>query len=128
MDKTKQAEWTLWLNARAAKYWAEYRLVFSILHAFECPKIILNNRLSSTAGRNHPEENKIDLGTKFLAHSKEYATIIHTEILPHEMAHQIDYNLNGWPIGNRWHRDEWKVIMVKIGQKPERCHSMDLKK
>lgn len=106
----------------AESLWAEYCEIFPQLVKFDCPKIVYNNRFRSTAGVCYAWQNKIELASKFMLNNrKEMLTVI----LPHEMAHQIDFNLNGDP-SPYWHRPAWKLIMVKIGQNPARCHSMKI--
>jgi len=33
--------------------------------------------------------------------------------------------LNGDPMG-KWHRESWKITMIKIGQSPARCHNLNV--
>ena len=123
MDNAKRTEWTNYLNRRAKALWLEYCEIFPRLVKFDCPEISLNARLKKTAGRNFVEENKIELAVCFLE-TKANAENVVNVILPHEMAHQIDFNLNGQPVGNRWHGKNWQIIMIKIGQEPNTYHSM----
>ena len=103
--------------------WDSYTEIFPALVKFDCPKIVLNNRLSRCAGRSFQELNKIDLGGKFFVkHSYNMLNVI----LPHELAHQIDYNLNGWYDRKSHHGKPWVDIMVKIGQNPAAYHTMEL--
>lgn len=125
MDKINQEKWRAFLQNRTNTLWAGYTLIWPNLGPV--PAIHINMRLSATAGQAHVEKNVIDMAGKFLWKSKEFAQEMISVILPHELAHQIDYNLNSWPDGNKWHGNQWKVIMVKIGQNPIRCHRMDLK-
>ena len=113
------------MQAHTVAYWNQYTKIFGPV-INKCPTIRLNNRFTSTAGCCYPWEFRVDLGTKFLLHSKAFYNEMVRVTLPHELAHQIDYYLNGDPDG-KWHRQEWKNIMVRIGQKPDRCHKMDLK-
>jgi predicted SprT family Zn-dependent metalloprotease len=48
------------------------------------------------------------------------------EIMVHEIAHQVDYNLNGVPAGNRWHGKTWQDIMLNYGVEPNTYHDMEL--
>ena len=125
MDKTKQEEWRIYLQNRTATLWAGYTRIWPNLGVV--PAIKINMRLSATAGQNRYDQNVVEMAGKFLNRSKEFGQEMVNVILPHELAHQIDYNLNGVPDGNKWHGNQWKVIMVKIGQNPARCHRMDLK-
>ena len=111
------------LQQLAQNYWDEYCEIFPALVKFDCPTITLNGRLSKCAGRNTCENNSIELGTKFFAkHSYNMLTVI----LPHEMAHQIDWDLNGWYDRKPHHGKAWIEIMVKIGQNPDPYHTMTL--
>lgn len=111
------------LQSLANALWDQYCEVFPKLVRHDCPTIVLNNRFTRTAGCNHCDDNRIDLGVKFFAkHAKNMVGVI----LPHEMAHQIDYNLNGWHDGKKHHGKQWRDIMIKLGQKPAPYHSMEL--
>lgn len=110
------------LQSIAESLWLEYCEIFPKLVKFDCPKIVLNNRLSATAGRCFSWKNEIDLASKFfIKHKAEMLRVI----LPHELAHQIDVNLYG-AYNRDYHRQSWKTIMVKIGLPPDRCHNMKL--
>ena len=112
------------LQTITANYWDTYCEIFPKLIKFDCPEIRLSKRLTSTAGRNHFEENYIILGSKFLAQFEHNMLNI---ILPHEIAHQIDYNLNGWHYRKTYHGAQWCAIMGRVGQNPLPYHSMELK-
>ena len=71
------------------------------------------------------EDNIIHLGGKFLTQFKSNMLRV---ILPHEMAHQMDWNLNGWHDRKPFHGAKWIEIMCRIGQAPNAFHSMELKK
>jgi len=107
------------------KLWDEYCEIFPSLVRFDSPKIVINNRFTKCAGCNRTENNQIDLAGKFLAQFPENMTRV---ILPHEIAHQIDFNLNGWYDRKPHHGKQWIEIMVRIGQAPNPYHSMVLKK
>lgn len=111
------------LQQLAQNLWDDYCETFPKLVKFDCPKVTLNGRLSKCAGRNTCETNSIELGTKFFT---KHATNMIAVILPHEMAHQIDWNLNGWYDRKPHHGKQWIEIMVKIGQEPNPYHSMVL--
>lgn len=111
------------LQNLAERLWESYCEIFPALVKFDCPKVTLNGRLSRCAGRSFQELNKIDLGTKFFA---KHADNMLNVILPHELAHQIDYNLNSWYDRKPHHGKQWQEIMVKIGQNPAAYHNMEL--
>jgi hypothetical protein len=109
------------IQAEATKIWVRYTNIYIGLAGFQKPTIKLNGRLTKTAGRCFMETNYIDLGTKFF--ERNYARMFE-EILVHEIAHQVDYNLNGAPKGNRWHGRTWQQIMLNYGAVPNTYHDM----
>ena len=92
--------------------WLDYILLFPKLVKFDAPKIQLSNRLTATAGYNRSENNLIVLGSKFIA---AFPEMMICETLPHEIGHQIDYNINGWAKGRKHHDKYWVAVMEKIG-------------
>jgi predicted SprT family Zn-dependent metalloprotease len=111
------------VTQRADKVWHDFTLLYPQLIRFNKPTIQLNGRFTKTAGRCWMETNHIEIGTKFvIAHYDQ----IMGETIPHEIAHQIDFNLNGTPRGNRWHGPTWQRIMQSYGLPPETYHSMDV--
>ena len=111
------------LQQIAEMLWEEYCEIFPELVKFDCPKIELNGRFTVTAGCNSWEDNTVILGKKFF---KKFSRNMVRVILPHELAHQIDYNLNHLGNVKTYHGKTWKEIMIKIGQKPLPCHSMEI--
>ena len=112
------------LQRIANAYWETYCEIFPALVKFDCPTIKINNRFTKCAGRNLTEDNLIELGGKFIA---QFPDNMLTVILPHEIAHQIDYNLNGWYTRKPHHGRDWQIIMHKIGLPADPYHSMELK-
>ena len=105
----------------AETYWQEYCEILPALVKFDCPKIVLNNRFTKCAGSNHSDDNIVHLGAKFF---RKFSRNMITVILPHELAHQIDHDLNRPEFGSKHHGAAWKNIMVKIGQNPAAYHNM----
>ncbi len=102
--------------------WNKYKILFPELTG-DCPNIILSNRLTKTGGYNQSELNSITLGNKFFKNNMD--TMLNV-ILPHEIAHQIDYNLHGWTKGRKHHNTNWCGIMMIIGLDPNPYHNMEL--
>lgn len=123
MDKQKQAKLTQMVQGTAGVLWAEYCGIFTTLRVYPCPKIILNNRFTKTAGCCYQDQNIIHIATKFL---EKYPHNILTEILPHELAHQIDFNLYGLSEKRCGHGIHWQRIMITIGLEPSKYHSLVL--
>lgn len=110
------------IQVYANNLWAGYKKLFPELKG-DCPKIILSNRLTRSGGYNRSEENTVTLGNKFFANNRE--TMLNV-ILPHELAHQIDYNIFGWYKGRKHHNKEWCGIMMILGLEPDPYHTMVL--
>jgi predicted SprT family Zn-dependent metalloprotease len=121
--KTIQAQQAAWLNAHTAQLWEGYCEIFPRLVRYNPPKIVLNNRLTKTAGRCFQELNVIDLGAKFFPKNK--AEMLRT-ILVHEIAHQIDFNLYGISEKKCGHGKKWCEIMVQLGLEPNKYHSLTI--
>jgi hypothetical protein len=51
-----------------------------------------------------------------------------TIILPHEIAHQVDYNLFGTSEEKTGHGIMWQSIMLDYGLEPTPYHMMDIKR
>jgi predicted SprT family Zn-dependent metalloprotease len=98
------------------------------LSKFNPPVIELNGRLYRTAGRCHQEDNVIELGTKFFEYSIEYRDIMTEIILPHEIIHQVDYNLFGLSEAKCGHGKKWQEIMINYGLEPNPFHKMEIKR
>ena len=110
------------INLYAQKLWASYKKIFPELKG-DCPEIILSNRLTKTGGYNQSEDNTVTLGNKFFANNRHAMLTI---TLPHELAHQIDYNLHGWYKGKKHHGSNWCGIMMILGLEPDPYHHMEL--
>ena len=111
------------IQALAESLWEEYCEIFPRLVRFDCPTITRNNRFTRTAGCCYQPDNRIDLGSKFFA-KNERAML--TVILPHELAHQIDYDLNGDSEKKCGHGKAWCDIMLKIGLPANPYHSLEI--
>ena len=90
---------------------------------FDAPKIVLCNRLTRTAGKCYQEENRIHLGNKFFANNHREMML---QILPHEIAHQADFNLFGLSEKNCGHGKNWCKIMVKLGLPANKYHALTI--
>ena len=101
--------------------WAKFVKLFPKLASFPEPSIRINNRLSSTAGRCFYESNEIDISSKLFAIDPQE---ILNQTVPHEVAHQVAYNL----FGDTGHGAAWKQCMVAYGLEPARCHSIGQEK
>jgi predicted SprT family Zn-dependent metalloprotease len=118
MDKT-----LILINRKADAVWLEFCEIYPRLIRLDRPVIIANNRFTKTAANCEVENNRINFGMKFMP---KFENEMLNVILPHEIAHQIDYILHGLPTGNRWHGKTWQEIMVKYGLPPNAYHTMEI--
>jgi predicted SprT family Zn-dependent metalloprotease len=114
------------MTKEAKKIWRLMQHKLPELKQFDCPEIILNNRLRSTAGRCWMQSNKIDIATKYLMHSQAYQIYVLKIILPHELAHQADFNVFGESELACGHGKNWQFIMTKVLNLPaNKYHKME---
>jgi predicted SprT family Zn-dependent metalloprotease len=89
------------------------------------PSVILNARLKTTAGRMFVETRKMDLSLDLM---HQYPQEFKLEIIPHELCHQVAYDVFG--IGKadqtrvEWHGSEWAHVMRTYGVEPRTTHSL----
>lgn len=111
------------INRKADAVWMQFCEIYPRLVRLDRPVIIANNRFTKTAANCEVENNRINFGMKFMAkHEIEMLNVI----LPHEIAHQIDFILHGLPQNNRWHGPTWAKIMVNYGLPAKAYHQMEL--
>jgi predicted SprT family Zn-dependent metalloprotease len=114
------------IQNQTAIIWDNLCEIYPALVKYNPPIIKLNGRLYKTAGRCLQEDNVIELGTKFFDHSIQYRDIMTEVILPHEIIHQVDYNLFGLSEAKCGHGHNWKLIMENYGLPAEKYHSMEI--
>ena len=103
--------------------WSALAESYPKLVRFDAPKIVLCNRLTRTAGKNYQTLNRIHLANKFYA--RNYAEMF-SIILPHEIAHQADFNLFGESEKKCGHGKNWAKIMVELGLPANKYHSLTI--
>ena len=111
------------LQQFAENLWLEYCLIFPKLIKYDCPDIILNNRFTRTAGCCYQELNIVHIAAKFMPKNRVAMLQV---IIPHELAHQIDFNLYGESEKKCGHGKNWINVMVKLGLEPNRYHSLEI--
>ena len=117
----KQLEF--YIRLETDKTWNRLCKAYPLLSRFNPPKMELCNRIYRTAGACHQTENRIKLGRKFFV---RYPSTMFGIILPHELAHQADYNLFGESEKSCGHGEGWKQIMLKLDLEPDPYHYMTL--
>ena len=123
--KAYQAKQVIAINAHTEKLWETYCEIFPRLVRFNAPKVVINNRLTRTAGRCFQTLNIIDLGGKFFFKAENRRPMINV-ILVHEIAHQIDWNLYGESELKCGHGKKWCEVMVKLGLQANKYHSLTI--
>jgi predicted SprT family Zn-dependent metalloprotease len=104
-------------NRRRDILWNKACAIWPILKNHPVPNIKLNNRLKVTGGRAWAKwenvDHFIDLSTELFW---EYTETYIAEIIPHEMAHLVDFIVNGiyWNNIRESHGDKWQDICVKL--------------
>ena len=77
----------------------------------------MNNRLKTTAGRCFIESGLIDLSPSLMRENlDEFVTVT----IPHEVAHQVAWDLWGEPA----HGKPWKQVMRALDLEPTPWHTM----
>ena len=114
------------LTRQADKCWEQFCEIRPKMVHFNPPKIILSKRLYRTAGYCSVADNEITLGYKFFIAKPEYYREMFSVILPHELAHQVHYNMLGQIRPARWHDAVWGKIMTDFGLPANTYHSMQI--
>jgi predicted SprT family Zn-dependent metalloprotease len=105
------------------KIWSDLIESYPKLVRFDAPKIVLCNRLTRTAGKSYQTENRIHLANKFFIRNHREMMLT---ILPHEIAHQADFNLFGESEKKCGHGKKWAKIMVELGLPANKYHSLEI--
>ena len=114
------------LIAETAIIWDSLCEIYPKLCHFNPPTIKIDARLWRTAGMCHQDDRLVRLGYKFFLHSDNYCKQMVSQILPHEIIHQADFDLFGESELNCGHGENWRKIMVKYGLKPDFYHTMEI--
>lgn len=113
MDRTALLKFA---EAQVDYAWARFLKIYPALKNYAKPKVVINARLKSTAGRCFYESNRVDFSASLLA---EFLPEFAADTIPHEVAHQVAFNL----FDDRGHGKPWKSVMIAYGIKPDRCHN-----
>jgi predicted SprT family Zn-dependent metalloprotease len=84
------------------------------------PAIIMNARLTATAGRAFYMHDFIDLSCYLMTNNMEYFKV---DTIPHELCHIIAWRL----YGDKGHGKGWKYVLKEMSVNGERCHTMQTK-
>lgn len=119
------------LDARVHEVLREKLAIASELYnrEFEYPTVVYKSR-GTNAGTAYLQRWEIELQVVLM---NENGTEFVDSTVTHELAHLIDYKINGrqteWRGRRRVnivHGPTWKRIMVDLGENPERTHSYDV--
>jgi predicted SprT family Zn-dependent metalloprotease len=106
-------EWaTYWWNVAQVKFKCRYNKDIGVM-----PIVIINTRLTSTAGRAFNCGTKIDLSAKLMAENYEYFA---KDTIPHEIAHIVACKI----FKSKGHDRAWYDTCAIMGFETTRCHSM----
>lgn len=103
---------------RVKIWWDKLRKVYPQIQKVY-PKVKLNNRLKTTAGRAWIDKapQYIDLSTELFW---EYTEQFLCDTIPHELAHLVAYTV----YGDEGHGKGWYSVLERMGIQTSRCHSM----
>ena len=114
------------IHRETVMIWDTLCEIYTPLVHYNEPKLELNGRLWRTAGMCFQAENRIQIATKFFLAKTEYRNYMLDVILPHEIAHQADYNLFGDSEKICGHGENWAKIMVQLNLDANPYHSMEI--
>lgn len=98
------------LEVIAKPIWDKYCDIYPKLKSFPMPVIRFDGRLTKTAGLCWDYKNYIQISRKLFAAEQEYFI---TEIIPHEIAHQVAFDL--WGESEDLHSRFWIKAMRDYG-------------
>ena len=107
-----------WARKSAAQFWDYARRVFPDIG--DMPVVVMNSRLTSTAGRCWTDGSKIDLSCYLMTNNFEH---FHKDTIPHELCHAIVCRL--WPNAKGHHNAEWYYVVDTLKVTTSRCHSLE---
>lgn len=97
--------------------WNRFFAIYPRLNTM-IPAIAFNNRLKTTAGYCYHLRREIQISRElFEEHTEHFRKII----IPHELAHQVAFDLYNKDCG---HGPLWKQVMVAYGIPPDRLHTL----
>jgi len=102
---------------------AELRVKAQALYGVDIDPVISYGQRGLAAGQANSRENKIQLNRELL---EKYAADFINQVVPHEFAHLVAYQVHGHRI--RPHGSEWRSIVVTLGYKPSRTHKYEVSK
>jgi predicted SprT family Zn-dependent metalloprotease len=102
--------------------WNRFRALYPEL-PMQAPTAVFDGRFKKLAGCLDWDKNKIRLSLDLY---NRFPSEFEKEIIPHELAHYIDFHLNGVLYFDapaiEHHRDSWKKIMIDYGLPPNEFH------
>jgi len=119
MDKKLHQE----IEKAAFIAWDKFCVIYPRLVRFELPEIVLNNRFTNTGGECDQHDRIIQIGAKFVKNNRREIFKI---VLPHELAHQVDFDLYGESEKSCGHGKKWIKIMLAYGIPANVGHDMKL--
>lgn len=101
--------------------WLKLCALYPALKPEQMPIIQFNGRLTKTGAWVYVTERVIEVSRKlYQGNEDEYANVL----IPHELAHQADFDLYGMPKRGQDHKGTWIEIMQALGLPPDRYHNL----
>jgi predicted SprT family Zn-dependent metalloprotease len=105
--------------AIAATFWEFARKAYAKhnVDIGEMPEIVMNPRLTATAGRAWTDCNKVDLSCYLYEQNKQHFLY---DTIPHELCHIIATKIHG----SKGHDKAWYATVKFLNVKTSRCHDL----
>ncbi len=103
------------MNQETLIIWNRFKTLYPALGDVLPPTVRVDARLTANAGLCHFQARLIRISAKYLA---LFPVDMMQTVLPHEIAHYVDYCLHGVPRINNYHRGRWCYIMRAYGLEP----------
>jgi len=115
---------TAWATKSAAQFWVYAKKEFAKINydIGNMPAIVMNSRLTATAGRAFDDCSKVDLSCYHMTRNYEH---FHKDTIPHELCHIITNKL--YPNAKQHHGKEWKNVVDFLKVKTSIYHNLGTK-
>ena len=106
----------------ANRAWDRLALRWPLAKLGAIPRVVMNGRLKTTAGRAWIEEGKIDLSTSLMI---DFPRRFLMDTIPHECAHIAAYRIFGYGMKRgEAHGKPWAMMMQDLGLPASIYHDM----